>query len=82
MLLRNIDYKTVVEYPTMSAAALGIKTNNNLLVHAIKSTPVVAPEGSKYLVKFKSQADRDNGLARYNKRLANMKAKRITKKLL
>jgi len=37
---------------------------------------------SKYLVEFKSQADRDKGLARYNKRLANMKAKQIAKKSL
>jgi hypothetical protein len=84
MLLHNIHNKTVVEYPTMSAAALalGIKTDDNLLVHAIKSTPVVAPGGSKYLVEFKSQADRDKELARYNKRLANMILKRIAKKLL
>jgi len=84
MLLRNIDNNTVVEYPTMSAAALalGIKTDDNLLVHVIKGTPVVTPNGAKYLVEFKSQADRDKGLARYNKRLANMKAKRIAKKSL
>lgn len=81
MLLHNIHNKTVVEYPTMSAAALalGIKTDDNLLVHAIKSTPVT-PGGSKYLAEFKSQADRDKELARYNKRLANMILKRIAKK--
>jgi hypothetical protein len=39
-------------------------------------------EGSKYLVEFKSQADRDKELARYNKRLANIILKRIAKKLL
>jgi hypothetical protein len=84
MLLRNIDNNTVVEYPTMSAAALalGIKTDDNLLVHVIKGTPVVAPDESKYLIEFKSQADRDKGLARYNKRLVNMKAKQIAKKSL
>jgi hypothetical protein len=81
MLLRNIDNNTAVEYPTMSAAALalGIKTDDNFLVHAIKGIPVVVPDGAKYLVEFKSQADRNKGLARYNKRLANMKAKRIAK---
>ena len=79
MLRSNIDNNTVVEYPTMSAAALalGIKTDDNLLVHVIKGTPVVTPDGAQYLVEFKSHADRDNGLARFIKGLANMKGTRI-----
>jgi hypothetical protein len=81
ILVRNLTDNTIIEYSSMSAAAvaLGMIDDSQLLPYVAKGKPYSNREGNLYLIEFKTREDRDKGLARYNKRLATMKASRTTK---